>query len=157
MQEQFDKIKELLDSSDIKYEVSEHEPVYTSEDAARIRGEDIKTGAKALIFNACGIFVLCIVPGDKKIDTKKLKYILSCRDVKMASPEEVLKCTGCEIGSVHPIGNIMNIKTYADKRLFENEYINFNAGLHTVSIRMKSKDFLSIVKPEVVDYARPEE
>ena len=172
MQEQLDEIKRLLDSRGIKYETSEHEPVYTSEDAARIRGEELKTGAKALIFSiskayrnleedpllhrfkAGKEFILCIVPGNMKIDTKKLKEILSCRDVRMATPEEVLRVSGCEIGSVHPIGNIMGLKTYADRRLFDNEYVNFNAGLHTTSIRMRSKDFLEIVKPEIVDYAR---
>ncbi len=153
MQEQFDEIKRFLDGKGVRYEVTEHEPVYTSEDAARIRGEDIRTGAKALIFKADANFVLCIVPGDRKIDTKKLKEILSCKDVRMATPEEVLRVSGCEIGSVHPVGNIMGIKTYADRHLFENEYVNFNAGLHTASMRMKSSDFLSLIRPEVVDYA----
>src|SRR3989344_5988513 len=112
MQEQLDEIKRLLDSRGIKYETSEHEPVYTSEDAARIRGEELKTGAKALIFSiskayrnleedpllhrfkAGKEFILCIVPGNMKIDTKKLNEILSCRDVRMAPPEEVLNVSG---------------------------------------------------------------
>ena len=154
MQIQFESVKRLLDESGLRYEISEHEPVYTSEDAARIRGEDIRTGAKALIFKSKDSFVLCIVPGDRKIDMKKLKAITRCKDVRMATPEEVLKVSGCEIGSVHPVGTLMGLKTYADKRIFDNEYVNFNAGLHTASIRMKSRDFVELVKPEIVDYAR---
>jgi Ala-tRNA(Pro) deacylase len=154
MQQQFDEIISLLDKHGIKYEVTEHEPVYTSEDAARIRGEDIRTGAKALIFKTDDNFILCIIPGDKRIDMKKLREITHCKDIRMATPEEVLRITGCEIGSVHPVGTLMRIKTYADRRLFNNDRINFNAGLHTASIRMKSKDFQSVVNPTIVDYAR---
>ncbi len=153
MQRQFESIKRLLDKKGMEYEVSEHEPVYTSEDAARIRGEDIKTGVKALIFKTKNSFIMCLVPGDRKIDMKKLKAIINS-DAHLASPEEVLECTGCEIGSVHPVGTLMSLKTYADRRIFENEYVNFNAGLHTVSIRMKSSDFMRLISPGVVDYAR---
>lgn len=154
MQEQFEQIKNLLDSNSIKYKVSEHAPVYTSEDAARIRGEDVRTGVKALIFKCSEGFILCLIPGDRKIDMKKLKALIKS-DAHLASAEEVLEATGCEIGSVHPIGSIMDVdKTYADRRIFDNEYVNFNAGLHTVSIRMRSKDFMKLVKPEVADYAR---
>lgn len=42
-------IKELLNSNGITYEVSEHEPVYTSEQAAKVRGVELKTGVKALV------------------------------------------------------------------------------------------------------------
>ncbi|MBI2172785.1 MAG: hypothetical protein HYT73_01060 [Candidatus Aenigmarchaeota archaeon] len=153
MQTQFESIKRLLDEKRMKYEVSEHEPVYTSEDAARIRGEDIKTGVKALVFKGKNEFFLALVSGDKKIDMKKLKVIIKS-DAHLASPQEVLKVCGCEIGSVHPVGTLMNLKTYADRRILDNEYVNFNAGLHTASIRMKSRDFLSLVKPEIVDYAK---
>ncbi|MBI2579737.1 MAG: hypothetical protein HYW27_02440 [Candidatus Aenigmarchaeota archaeon] len=154
MKEQFEGIKRLLDERGLRYEVSEHEPVYTSQDAARIRGEDIRTGVKALIFKTKDSFILCLVPGDRKIDMKKMKAVIK-GDAHLANPQEVLECTGCEVGSVHPIGAIMDVgRTYADKRILDNEYVNFNAGLHTASIRMKSKDFMDIVKPEIVDYSR---
>ncbi|MDI6720742.1 MAG: YbaK/EbsC family protein [Candidatus Aenigmarchaeota archaeon] len=154
MEEQFGQIKKLLEKNGIEYMAREHAPVYTSEDAARIRGEELKTGVKALIFKSKNDFFLALVSGDKKIDTKKLR-LMTGDDMHLANPQDVLECTGCEIGSVHPIGNLMKVKyVYADKRIFENEFVNFNAGLHTVSIRMRSKDLKKVVNPEIADYAK---
>ncbi len=45
----FEKIITLLESKHTAYKLTEHEPVRTSEEAARIRGVPLKTGAKAMI------------------------------------------------------------------------------------------------------------
>ena len=73
-----DKILKLLDEENIVYEKVEHEPVYTSEDAAKIRDTGLSMGAKALILFADNTPILVVVPGDKKLDFnlfKKLKKI----------------------------------------------------------------------------------
>ncbi|MBI4028769.1 MAG: hypothetical protein HY376_00150 [Candidatus Blackburnbacteria bacterium] len=48
----FQKILEKLAQNKVKYILSEHEPVRTSLEAAKIRGVDLKTGAKAMIVKA---------------------------------------------------------------------------------------------------------
>ena len=48
--EQTNAIRELLDDSRVEYRIFEHEPVYTSEQASRVRGVELKTGVKALVF-----------------------------------------------------------------------------------------------------------
>jgi hypothetical protein len=42
----FEKILALLEKHNIPYKLTEHEPVRTSQEAARIRGAALKTGAK---------------------------------------------------------------------------------------------------------------
>ena len=111
------KIKALLDSDNIKYEVLEHEPVYTSEQAASIRGGDLKRGVKALVLKTSeGKFILALVAADKRVDTKKLAKHLNIKSLNLAKPEEVLKVTNCEIGSVHPFGTIHGLPAYLDPR-----------------------------------------
>ena len=39
----------ILDENKIEYKKSEHEPVKTSEEAAKVRGVDLRTGVKALL------------------------------------------------------------------------------------------------------------
>jgi hypothetical protein len=41
----FEKIINLLESKHVAYKLTEHAPVRTSEEAARIRGVALKTGA----------------------------------------------------------------------------------------------------------------
>ncbi len=149
----FEKIKQLLEENKIPYKLLKHEPVYTSEQAAMMRGkgvlEGLKRGAKAMIFKVDGKYVQCIVPAHKIVDIKKVKSLLSAKKVKLASAEEVLQVTDCEIGSVPPFGNLFNLQVYCDNELAEE--IDFNAGLHDTSMTMKRKDWEKVVKPVLCD------
>jgi Cys-tRNA(Pro) deacylase len=148
-------IKELLDSNGITYEVSEHEPVYTSEQAAKVRGVELKTGVKALVLKTeKGSLVMGLIAADKRIDLKKLAKIARTKKLRLASPQEVLRMTGCEVGSVHPFGNLHRLSTYLDSSILENNMVNFNAGLHTVSIQMKAKDLVKAIRPVIEVFSK---
>jgi len=148
-------IRELLDRNGISYEVFEHEPVYTSEQAARVRRVELSTGAKALVLKMEeGGFVLGLVAANRRVDLSKLAKVAGTRRLSLASPREVLNATGCEVGSVHPFGNLHGIPTYLDVSVLENETVNFNAGLHTVSIQMRSRDLVKVVKPSVGNFSK---
>lgn len=150
-------IKKLLDHNGITYEVSEHEPVYTSEQAARVRGVELRTGVKALVLKTEeGSFVMGLIAADGRIDLKKLAKIARTRKLRLASPQEVLEITGCEVGSVHPFGNLHRLPTYLDSSVLENNMVNFNAGLHTVSIQMKTKDLIKAIRPEIQNFSKPD-
>jgi len=149
------RVKELLDRNRIVYEVSEHAAVYTSEQAAKVRGVELKTGVKALVFRTeQGNYVLGLVAADRKMDVKKLAVIVGTRKLELASPKDVLKATGCEIGSVHPFGNLFGLPTYMDPSVLENDSVNFNAGLHTVSIYMKARDLVKAIKPRITEFSK---
>lgn len=80
------------------------------------------------------------VPADKKVDQKKVAVALgwSKGKIRMATPEEVLEKTGCEIGSVPPFGHKEAILLLVDKGIYENEESTFNVGLRTHSVKIKT-------------------
>lgn len=145
----FEKIKILLSDNGVKYRQFKHEPVFTSQDAARIRDEDPRIGAKALVFVADGKPILIVIPGDRKVNTSVFKKTYSTKDLRMATPEEVLEYTSVPIGAVPPFGNVIGLKTYCDKNLLQVEDIAFNAGEHTITIKMRAKDYQELVNPIV--------
>jgi Ala-tRNA(Pro) deacylase len=150
-----DSIKKLLEENGVEYKLFSHEPVYTSEQASRVRGVELKSGVKALLFKTNdNKFILGLVSADKRIDSSKLAAAAKAEALVLAKPEEVFEETGCKIGSVHPFGNLMNLPTYMDPGVLENEKVNFNVGMHTMSVQMKSKDLTDIVKPTIVDISR---
>ena len=153
-QKTFEKIKELLDSKKIEYAILKHKPVRTSEEAAKVRGIDLKSGAKSMIVRSEGRFYNFVLSAEKKINWSLVKEILKTNSVSLATPEEVMKQVDCEIGSVPPFCNIYGLKIYCDPSLLENEKIDFNAGLLNVSMNMKSEDWAKIVKPEIVEFAK---
>lgn len=145
------KITFFLKHAGIEYEELEHEPVFTSEQAAQVRGISLTQGAKSLLIKAKDEFVLVILPGDKRLDTKKLKTLLGIKDMRFAKPEEVVEIMGCEIGACYPFGNLINVKMIIDKSLSENEIISFNPGVHNKSIKIKWQDYKSNVNPLMVN------
>lgn len=147
----FEKIKSLLDEREFVYEVIEHEPVHTSADAAKIRDTDVSNGAKALVMFADKKPLLFVVPGNKKADFKKIKKTLKVKDLRMATPEEVLDLTTLKVGSIPPIGRAINLKSYFDSSFQTKDKVAFNAGSLTTSIIMKAKDLIDLENPEIVD------
>jgi Ala-tRNA(Pro) deacylase len=89
---------------------------------------------------------MVLVRADKRVDLK-LVGELEGKKVRLAMPEEVLKETGCEVGSVPPFGFSKRLKTYLDREILEEEKVTFNAGLHNVSVVMRGSDLPKVVEP----------
>lgn len=143
----FRKIKNLLEEEKVEYKFSRHEPVFTSRQAAKQRGELLCQGAKALVFIADKKPILIVIPGNLKVDTRKFKKGQQVKDLSLASKEIVEKTTGLEIGAIPPLGNVMGIPTYLDKKLTKQKEIHFNPGIHTGSITIKPADLVRLANP----------
>lgn len=149
----FDRIIEELDRRRISYAVLRHEPVFTSEEAAQIRGTALASGAKALVCKGDDGFVMFVLPADRRLDGRAARRQKGWRKLRFASKEEVADLTGLTPGAIPPFGSLFNLPTLCDRKLGENETINFNAGDHSVSLSMRYSDYLLAEGPELGDYA----
>jgi Ala-tRNA(Pro) deacylase len=156
MKEIFGQIIEILKKHNLDYKVLEHEKVISAQDAAKVRGTNINEAAKAIVLQAkTGEIVMCVVPGDKRIDLNKLKKMLGFKKMALANPEVVLKATNCTVGSVPPFGNLLfNMPMYADALFKEKEYVVFSAGSHYKSIKMKAADYLAVVNAPFLNFVK---
>ncbi len=146
----FERLQEWLTQQSVAFTVLRHEAVFTSEQAAAVRGTPLGSGAKALVVKAGDKFVMLVVPADRKLDSRKAKAALGVRDLRFASKEEVLEKTGLQPGSIPPFGSLFELPTYCDPALGEHASINFNAGDHCISIQMSHADYLAAEKPALV-------
>ena len=152
------KILTLLKKNGCWFETFEHEPVRTSEEAAKVRPEYVlHQGAKALIVRAKisqneKRFVMLVFPADFKFNKDKVQILLKARDIRLATEDEVNSITGgVELGGIPPFGNLFGLEVLADNSLFENEKIIFNAGDRRFSIAIKSEDYRRLIKPKVCE------
>ena len=143
----FDRLSARLTEARVGFAVSRHAPVFTSEEAAAVRGVGLASGAKALVVKAGEEFVLLVVPADRKLDSKKARAALGVKSLRFASREEVEALTGLQPGSIPPFGSLFGLPTRCDPALGLNERINFNAGDHAVSIGMTFADYLAAESP----------
>lgn len=150
----FNKLVEVLQREKMQYEVVEHKPVFTSREAAEARGTELRQGCKALILKTEEGFIQAVVPGDKEIDLKKLQRITLFKHLEMASPQDVKRASGCDIGAVPPAGNLFGLKVWFDKGITQNEIVAFNAGSHSRSIKMRAKDLRQVVNPVIAEFSQ---
>jgi prolyl-tRNA editing enzyme YbaK/EbsC (Cys-tRNA(Pro) deacylase) len=154
-----EKICELLGQHRIAYKQIGHEPTFTSEESARVRGESLSVGAKALLVKTDDMFRLFVLPADLQFDTKRVKQELKVRSTRFATKEELIDLTGLVPGSVPPFGApILPFELYADAGVGTIEdKVAFNAGSLTTSIVMKATDWKSVANPTEFSFAkRPE-
>lgn len=146
----YERICAALDAARVVYTTETHAPVVTSEDAARIRGVSMHTGAKALVMQGKSSKkpMLFVMPADLRLGKQKAKQLVGEEVAFAADPVTV---TGCVKGSVPPFGSLLGLATYCDRRLADNEFINFNAGSLTNSIRLSYEEYLRVEKPMLVD------
>lgn len=147
-------IRLLLEKNGVQYKFFEHEAVRTSEEAHALRPEYVLSqGAKALIIK-CKIpnqdrkFVMCVIPGDARLSSDKVKAIVSAKSITFATKEEADAITsGVEFGGVPPFGNLFGLSVYMDETLGNNEEIIFNCGDRRASIAIAFNDYEKLVQP----------
>ncbi len=147
-EEETKRLLELFQNERVEYRIFEHVPVYTSVQASKERGVELRSGVKAMLLRTHeGKFILADIAADRRIDFVKLEKMLPSKHVRFATREEVLSVTKCEPGSVHPIGRLFGIDTYLDNSVLQNERVNFNIGMLTKSVQIASQDLLRVMIP----------
>lgn len=149
----FQRIEKLLSKHRVAFDVLRHEPVYTSEQAASVRGTPLASGAKALICRGDDQMVMFVVPADRRLASKEVRRLKGWRKLRFATADEVQQLTGLTPGCIPPFGSLFKMPTLCDSRLSENVTINFNAGDHAISVSMRYEDYVRVEKPELGIFA----
>ena len=146
----------LLDENAVGYRHLSHEPTPTSEDSARVRGEPLALGGKALVIKAADRYLVLVISAARRLDSGRLKRALGVKKTRFASAEELHDLTGLVPGAVPPFGEpILSLPLYVDTSVLANELIAFNAGSLTDSIIMPVDDYRRIASIEqVIEVAR---
>ncbi len=154
VEKETEKILSIFKENRVNFQLYEHEPVYTSQQAAIVRGVELKTGCKSMLLKTkTGKFILANLAADRKIDLKKLEKIVNDK-LSFATKEEVLQTTNCEPGSVPPFGKLFGLPAFLDESVLENEFVNFNIGMLTKSVKISKQDLLKIMEPKISKFSK---
>lgn len=158
----FDRLCQFLDRHEAQYEVSRHRPVFTSAEAAAARGTSLCSGAKALVCKLDGDFVMYVLPADRKLASRLARRDAGARRLRFATADEVLEITGLTPGSIPPFGSLFDLPTLCDEAFGDpatdgEESINFNAGDHTLSIRLTFGEYCRVERPSFGNFSETPE
>ena len=153
-EEVYRRIQAYLQESGVHFRELHHEPTRTSEESARVRGEELRNGGKAILLKVDGVFRLFVLSAARRLDSSKVKQHFGVKRLRFATRAELLELTGLEPGSIPPFGSpIFDMELFVDSSITENERIAFNAGSLTDSIIMNVKDYLRLSEPVIFDFS----
>ena len=148
------RLKEFLDSHDIKYVIISHSRAFTAQETATSAHIPVKELAKTVMVKMNGKMAMSILPASSKVDFELLKKATGSSKVEIASEKEFKDMfPECEVGAMPPFGNLYGMDVFVAESLTEDEEIAFNAGSHRELVKMAYKDFERLVKPKVTKFS----
>jgi Ala-tRNA(Pro) deacylase len=151
----FERLTRLLDEEGVPFRLLHHAPVTTSDEAAAVRGVELRSGAKAMVVKGKDGLVLAVLAADRRIDWKLLGRLIDSREPRFATGEELMAATGLTKGAVPPLGRLFGVPTIYDESLLEVDTVNFNAGSHTDSVEMARADLVRLGGGRIAAFAVP--
>lgn len=126
--------------------------VETVERASQLCGAKPSEIIKTLLLIADDKPVVAILPGDRRLNYRKLSAVIGVKSIRMAKPDEVERYTGFEIGAVSPLSEcIKKLKVVVDGSLLTLNNIWGGGGKKNRLVFMNSKDLINVLKPIVAD------
>lgn len=150
------KVEEFLNKHGLSY--TEHEPgsTATAEMAAARNGVQVGQIVKTMVcISKSGQSFLVLCPGDKKINSSKLKAATGT-GTKFATPEETFQLTGYHPGGVCPFA-VEGIEILADESLSRFDTIFPAAGNNASGVPISFKKLVEITAARVVSVTKEEE
>ena len=144
---------DYLDSLNISYQRTDHEPADNMEACNAIDGVLGVVICKNLFLcnrqKTC--FYLLMMPGDKKFKTKELSAQINSSRLSFADAEDMLKYLDIEPGAVSIMG-LMNDHDHAvnlliDRDVLEGEYLGCHPCVCTSSLKLKTDDVIHVFLP----------
>ena len=148
------RLKESLDSHNIKYAVIAHSVAYTAQGIAALTHISGKELAKTVIVKIDGALAMAVLPASSQVDLSLLRAAIGANSVALATEQEFKdRFSDCETGAMPPFGNLYDIPVFADESLSRDKEIAFNAGSHRELLRLAWEDFERLVKPRITKFA----
>jgi prolyl-tRNA editing enzyme YbaK/EbsC (Cys-tRNA(Pro) deacylase) len=142
-----ERLRLFLTSNNVWHRFIEFdEPVKTVDQAARKVPVE-KIVKSIVLIDANGEPLLAILPAASRVSLKKIKVILAVKDVRLASPQEVLEHSGYPAGGVTPFNNIKRV--LLDAQVLKNETVIAGGGDVDKLVEIRTKDIVQLTKPRI--------
>jgi Ala-tRNA(Pro) deacylase len=148
------RLRQFLDSYNIKYVVISHSVAYTAGGIAALTHIPGKELAKTVIVRVDDDLAMAVVSASQHVDLELVKAATNARTVQLASEDGFKdRFPDCETGAMPPFGNLYGMSVFADESLARDKDIAFNAGSHRELVRLAWEDFEKLVQPKLMKLA----
>ena len=141
---------ELLKKKEYKFEVHQHDPLFTVEDSKKLRGKINGAHSKNLFLkNKQKEFFLLSCEEADRIDLKKISKSLDLGNISFAKQEYLEQYLKIKPGSVSPFALLNDdcafVNFYLEQTLYESKLINFHPLINTLTITIETDKFIEFM------------
>jgi len=150
------KLIQVLNDSNVKYQVMSHSKAYTSQERAATMHVAGKELAKSVIVKDNGSYYMVVLPSSFKINFDMLKDALENKSIRLASEKDFKSIfADCEVGAMCPFGQLYDMPVYVAKSISDQDEIVFTGGTHTDAVRIPMNDYMKLANPTVMQISEP--
>jgi len=148
---------QALEASGMDFEVTEHGPVRSLEEAAAVRGLSPSAIIKTIVVRRGeGDFLFVLVPGDREISWPKLRALLGVSRLSMPDKDVARDVTGYERGTITPFGSTTAWPVIADALLVQRPGpVSIGAGAHGLAATVAPERLVEVLAATVADVTEP--
>lgn len=141
---------EILDKLEIKYELLEHDAVYTVDEAKELDNMIEGIGCKNLFLtNKKGKYFLVMIHEDKRANIKEIESLVDCKHLSFGKEEDLKEVLGLEAGSCTPLG-IVNDKENKVVLIFDKDLVDKKVLCHpnknTATLSLEFSDLIKFIE-----------
>lgn len=141
---------EILNKLEIKYELLEHEAVYTVDEAKELDNMLEGIGCKNLFLtNKKGNYFLVMIHEDKRANIKEIESLVDCKHLSFGKEEDLKEVLGLEAGSCTPLG-IVNDKDNKVVLIFDKDLVDKKVLCHpnknTATLSLEFPDLIKFIE-----------
>ena len=153
----YQQVANKLQELGITYDVVEHPPAFTTEQAdSYIEGlEGVRTKSMFLTNKKKTQYYLLVMDDHKSLDMDDFKEQVGANRIRMASADSLAEKMNLSAGTVSPFGLLNNaekdIQVYFDKDILSEEIMTFHPNTNEKTIFIKTQDLFRFL--EAIDFS----
>ena len=141
---------DLLGVKNLNFQIHDHDPLFTVEDSANLRGTIEGAHTKNLFLkNKKNNFFLFSCDENAIVDLKKFSKSINAKNLSFANEDYLDEFLKIKPGSVSPYALINDknnvVDFYFDEKLYRSEKINYHPLINTTTITTKTSDFINFL------------
>lgn len=151
-----DRVRNFIEKYRVKAEVLEFkETVETVSKASRASGFSFDKILKTMVIIAEEKPYIVILPGDKKLDFKKLSKELNVKNIRLANPNEVEELLNIKPGEVSPfLDEISKCNVIIDESVVDKGEVLVGGGSIHHLVKVHVDEIIRVLKPEIKDISK---
>lgn len=150
-------VTEYLDAKGIDYEILAHPRAFTGIQEALALGIEADEVLKTVVLDTDHGHVLAVMPGSRRLDMDAVRHAVGDAHAALATEDEMSRdYMGLELGSMPPLGGLLEAETYVDPQVRDHETVLFAAGTQTESVRVRTEELFAKEPAHFVDLTKEE-